>query len=216
VPFTRPEFPLSCGDGHSCKLYSDIKSDQADQPSRSSNSQKQPIWKRLPGTVLAKILAQCDLQDIYSLMLSCRILREQIYQHEYAISLAYLHHRTQPYRYITETGHELAPSAGDDLTFISSLFPPPPPQYTSDGIRDDLPEYSFGYLVDLTRCWKTCIKLSYYLTEYVIHHHLQTDPIAQSSWPSSKTEKQFIYSKGVGQLQARLLSPLYVTTPNKL
>jgi hypothetical protein len=202
VPFTRPEFPLSCGDGHSCKLYSDIKSDQADQPSRSSNSQKQPIWKRLPGTVLAKILAQCDLQDIYSLMLSCRILREQIYQ--------------QPYRYITETGHELAPSAGDDLTFISSLFPPPPPQYTSDGIRDDLPEYSFGYLVDLTRCWKTCIKLSYYLTEYVIHHHLQTDPIAQSSWPSSKTEKQFIYSKGVGQLQARLLSPLYVTTPNKL
>ncbi|KAF7589374.1 hypothetical protein BBP40_004422 [Aspergillus hancockii] len=179
----------------------------ASRRKRSSLSRKQqPAWQRLPGTVLARILAQCGLQDIYSLMRSCRILRQQIYQHEYAISQAYLHRRTRPYQYITETEHELVPGAGDDLTFISSLFPPPPPQYTSDG--NGLPEYSFGYLADLTRCWKTCIKLSYYLAEYMVHHHIQTDPIAQSLWSSSKTEKEYIYTKGVGQLQSRLLSPL--------
>ncbi|KAB8237037.1 uncharacterized protein BDW43DRAFT_308047 [Aspergillus alliaceus] len=168
------------------------------------STQKQSIWKRLPDPVLVQILAQCDLQDIYSLMLSCRMLHRRISQHEYPISQAYLHHRTLPYQCITETGHELVPSAGDDLTFISSLFPPPPPQYTH---RDDLPEYSFGYLADLTRCWKTCLKLSYYLAEYVVHQHLQKDP-AHSLWSSSKTEKELIYSKAVGLLQSRLLSPL--------
>ena len=155
-----------------------------------------------------KVLAQCELQDISSLLLSCRILRRRVSYLEYAISQAYLRHRTRPYQYITETGHELVPSVGDDLTFISSLFPPPPPQYTSTGVGDDLPEYSFGYLADLTRCWKTCIKLSYYLAEYVIHQHLQKD----SSWWSSKTEKEVVYSKGVGLLQSRLLSPVYVVS----
>ncbi|KNG81474.1 hypothetical protein ANOM_010016 [Aspergillus nomiae NRRL 13137] len=169
----------------------------------SVSTQKQSIWRRLPDSVLVKVLAQCELQDIYSLLLSCRILRRRVSRLEYAISQAYLHHRTQPSQYITETGHELVPSVGDDLTFIASLFPPPPPQYTSTGVGDDLPEYSFGYLADLTRCWKTCIKLSYYLAEYVVHQHLVKD----ASW-SSKTEKEVGYSKGVGLLQSRLLSPV--------
>ncbi|KAE8403890.1 hypothetical protein BDV37DRAFT_271805 [Aspergillus pseudonomiae] len=169
----------------------------------SVSTQKQSIWRRLPDSVLVRVLAQCELQDIYSLLLSCRILRRRVSRLEYAISQAYLHHRTQPSQYITETGHELVPSVGDDLTFIASLFPPPPPQYTSTGVGDDLPEYSFGYLADLTRCWKTCIKLSYYLAEYVVHQHLVKD----GSW-SSKTEKEVGYSKGVGLLQSRLLSPV--------
>ncbi|KAE8355157.1 hypothetical protein BDV28DRAFT_58350 [Aspergillus coremiiformis] len=172
----------------------------------TSSGQRLSIWKRLPDTVLVNILAQCDLQDIYALMLSCRMLRLRVGQHEYAISQAYLHHRTRPYQYITESGHELVSSVGDDLTFISSLFPPSPPHYTPTGVRDDLPAYSFGYLADLTRCWKTCIRLSYYLAEHVVHQHLQKDSISHSLWSSSKTEKELIYSKAVGLLQSRLLS----------
>ncbi|KAE8379203.1 hypothetical protein BDV26DRAFT_173178 [Aspergillus bertholletiae] len=176
--------------------------------SSNFNTQKQSIWKRLPDSVLVKILTQCEVQDIYSLLLSCRILRRRISHLEYAISQAYLRHRTRPDRRTTEETDscELVPSVGDDLTFIAGLFPPPPPQYsTSAGAADDLPEYSFGYLADLTRCWKTCVRLSYYLAEYVVYRHLRND---SSSLSSSKTEQEVVYSKSVGLLQSRLLSSL--------
>lgn len=95
------------------------------------------------------------------------------------------------------------------MTFISDLFPPPPPQYTDEMPQDDRPKYSFGYLTDLTRCWSTCVSLSYYLAAYAVQHHLQTDSMAQVLWSSSKTEKEFIYTKGVSLLQSRILRPMY-------
>jgi hypothetical protein len=98
-------------------------------------------------------------------------------------------------------------SPGDDIAFISELFPPPPPEYNSDMDQDNA-GYSLGYLGDLTRCWKTCIRLSYHLADHVVEHHLETDPIAHPLWSSSKTEKEVVYSKAVVSLQAKLLYPM--------
>ncbi|GFF31618.1 hypothetical protein IFM46972_03279 [Aspergillus udagawae] len=139
---------------------------------------------------------------IYSLMLSCRVLYRRIHQEEYAISCEYLHHRKRRYPQNSDC------SPGDDLTFISELFPPQPPQYTASRSHDEFPQYSFGYLADLTRCWVTCLRLSYYLAGYAVQHHLQHDSDAQSLWSSCKTEKEVIHSRGVGVLQSRLLYPL--------
>ncbi|KAF7174077.1 hypothetical protein CNMCM5623_006365 [Aspergillus felis] len=143
-----------------------------------------------------------DQLYIYSLMLSCPVLYRRIHQDEYAISREYLHHRKRRYLQRSDC------SPGEDLTFISELFPPQPPQYTASSSRDEFPQYSFGYLADLTRCWVTCLRLSYYLADYAIQHHLQHDSDAQPLWSSSKTEKEVIYSRGVDMLQSRLLYPL--------
>ncbi|GFF84706.1 hypothetical protein IFM60648_07120 [Aspergillus lentulus] len=143
-----------------------------------------------------------DPPYIYSLMLSCRVLYRRIHQEEYAISREYLRHRTGQYLQSSDC------SPGDDLAFISDLFPPQPPQYTASRSHDEFPQYSFGYLADLTRCWTTCIRLSYYLADYAVEHHLQHDPDAQPLWSSCKTEKEVVYSRAVGVLQSRLLCPL--------
>ncbi|XHG09437.1 hypothetical protein AWENTII_012493 [Aspergillus wentii] len=173
----------------------------------------QPNWEKIPSAILIHILAQCDLFDIYALSLTCHLLHRQITKHEYAIAKEYLHRRQQQ----RQDEHDNDPppliedllSPGDDLTFISYLFPPPPPHYVNGAsLRDDQPEYSFAYLADLNRCWTTCIKLSYYLAEHTVRHHLETDATARTSWASSKTEKEFAYSKGVELLQAKLLHPM--------
>ncbi|EAW21788.1 uncharacterized protein NFIA_069590 [Aspergillus fischeri NRRL 181] len=135
-------------------------------------------------------------------MLSCRALYRRIHQEEYAISREYLHHRKR--RYLQSSNC----SPGDDLTFVSELFPPQPPQYTASRSHDEFPQYSFGYLADLTRCWMTCLRLSYYLADYAVQHHLQHDPEARPLWSSCKTEKEVVYSRAVGVLQSRLLCPL--------
>ncbi|KAF9892804.1 hypothetical protein FE257_000393 [Aspergillus nanangensis] len=150
----------------------------------------------------------CELVDIYSVIRSCRLLRQRIRQHESHIAQAYLHVRRQQNKYTTEVDIEIDPSPGDDLAFIADLFPPPPPQYTNNNSMDDRPDYSFGYMADLTRCWTTCIRLSYYLAEYVVQQHLQADQIVRQLWSSSKTEKELVYSKGVGRLQSQLLSSI--------
>ncbi|KAL4897577.1 hypothetical protein BDV59DRAFT_46389 [Aspergillus ambiguus] len=170
--------------------------------------QEQPIWARLPTSILVKILAKCELSDIYRLMLSGRLLHQRIREHEPAIAQAYLHNRRLQNRFIEDAQNEISTSPGDDLAFIADLFPPPPPQYTNNNSTDDQPDYSFGYMADLTRCWRTCIRLSYFLAEYVVLQHLQTDPLAKPLWASSKTEKELVYSKGIDQLQSRLLSPM--------
>jgi hypothetical protein len=144
------------------------------------------------------------MTDIYSLMLSCRVLYRRIHPEEYAISREYLRHRKGQYLQSSDS------SPGDDLTFISDLFPPQPPQYTASRLHDEFPQYSFGYLADLTRCWTTCIRLSYYLADYAVQHHLQHVPEAQPLWSSCKTEKEVVYSRAVSVLQSRLLCPLYV------
>lgn len=56
----------------------------------------------------------------------------------------------------------------------------------------------------------TCLRLSYYLADYTVQHHLQYDPEAKPLWSSCKTEKEVVYSRAVGVLQSRLLCPLYV------
>ena len=172
-----------------------------------ASSQEQTIWKaRLPASVFVIILAQCELADIYSLSLTCRVLHQRISELEYSIALEYLHRRKRRRSIGVD---EASVSPGDDLTFISELFPPPPPHYTNES-QDDRPEYSYGYLADLTRCWTTCIRLSWYLADYGVHHHLQTDPDAQELWSSSKTEKDYVYTKAVSLLQSKLLQPMYV------
>lgn len=128
------------------------------------------------------------------------MLRRRIYQHEPAIAQEYLFRRL----------HQHYPaflSPGENLTFIYNLFPPPPPHYpAADGSSEDnLPEYSFCYLTDLTRCWKTCIRLSFYLAESVVQHHLGTDATLRDV-----SEQEAIYSKAVCQLQDKLLQPMYV------
>lgn len=142
-------------------------------------------------------------------MLSCRALNRRIHREEYTICREYLEHRRRRSLVYWKESSDISP--GDDLTFISDLFPPLPPQYSGTGSHDDLPEYCFGYLADLNRCWVTCIRLSYYLADYVVRHHLQTDSDAQPLWSSCKTEKEVVYSKGVGTLQSRLLYPMYVS-----
>ncbi|KAJ5970552.1 uncharacterized protein N7479_000470 [Penicillium vulpinum] len=110
-------------------------------------------------------------------------------------------------------------SPGDDLSFISELFPPPPPEY-STGVAHENAGYSLGYLGDLKRCWNTCIRLSHHLADHVVRHHLETDAIAQPLWSSSKLKKEFktekevisekevVYSKAMASLQAKLLYPI--------
>jgi hypothetical protein len=68
----------------------------------------------------------------------------------------------------------------------------------------------------LHRCWKTCLRLSYHLADHVVEHHLETDPLAQPLWSSSKTEKEVVYSKAVASLQAKLLHPMYGPTVRSL
>ncbi|KAK1140474.1 hypothetical protein N8T08_010318 [Aspergillus melleus] len=181
------------------------------KPTITSPHRNEPLWERLPTNVLVQILAECDLYDIYSLILTCRRLHRRIYRNESAIAQEYLRRRTRRHQFSEDPEYdELIDSPGDDLSFISDLFPPPPPQYTGidTDMRDDLPEYTLGYLADLTRCWTTCIRLSYYLADYVVNNHLQTNAIAQPLWSSSKTQKEVVYSRAVGLLQARLLYPM--------
>ncbi|KAJ5692258.1 hypothetical protein N7462_001681 [Penicillium macrosclerotiorum] len=160
------------------------------------------IWKRLPDNILVSILAFCDLKGITSLALSCRLLHHRVLKKEFAISKAYLNIRKKAD--ILDTTGESSGVWGDDLTFISQLFPPPPPQYAFGEGHDDA-EYSLGYLADLECCWATCLRLSYHLADHEIRHHLDTDMCARSLWSSSKTEKEVVYSKAVISLQAKLL-----------
>ncbi|PLB38275.1 uncharacterized protein BDW47DRAFT_105110 [Aspergillus candidus] len=168
--------------------------------------QQQSIWERLPDSVLVEIASHCNLLEIYSLLLTSRLVSRRIRKRECAIAQAWLDRRRRHYHHVV---NPMGVSPGDDLTFIADLFPPPPPTYTNDGdAPDDRPDYTFGYLADLTRCWTTCIRLSYYLADHVVQQHLQTDPDVQLVWSSSKTEKELVYSRGVGMLQARLLAPI--------
>jgi hypothetical protein len=119
------------------------------------------------------------------------------------IAQTYLNLRRQKWTRQNENDAGLSP--GDDLTFISELFPPPPPQYAVGEHYYSDAEYSLAYLADLKRCWTTCIQLSYHLADHAVRHHLETDSIARPLWLSSKTEKEFIYSKAVEATQAKLL-----------
>ncbi|CAG8189182.1 unnamed protein product [Penicillium nalgiovense] len=162
-------------------------------------------WKRLPRGVFVAILASCDLKDIGALSLSCRVLHERVSRLDLAIAWAYVQLRKQRHQSHCING---GMSPGDDIAFISELFPPPPPEY-STGMTHDNAGYSLGYLGDLKRCWNTCIRLSYHLAGHVVEHHLETDLIARPLWSSSKTEKEVIYSKAVATLQAKILHPMY-------
>ncbi|KAI3154200.1 hypothetical protein CBS147325_1292 [Penicillium roqueforti] len=150
------------------------------------------------------ILASCDLKDIGSLSLSCRALHGRVSKLEFAIAWAYIQLRKQKH-----PGHCIdgSLSPGDDIAFVSELFPPPPPHY-SKGVAHDNASYSLGYLGDLKRCWNTCIRLSHHLADHVVAHHLETSTIAQHLWSSSQTEKEVVYSKAVASLQAKLLYPI--------
>lgn len=166
-------------------------------------------WKRLPSHVFVTILASCDLKDIGSLFLSCRALHDRVYKLEFAIAWAYIQLRKQMQHQSHCIDGGLSP--GDDISFISELFPSPPPEY-STGMAHDNAGYSLGYLGDLKRCWNTCIRLSHHLADHVVEHHLETDAIAQLLWSSSKTEREVVYSKAVASLQAKLLYPMYGPT----
>lgn len=166
-------------------------------------------WKRLPSHVFVTILASCDLKDIGALSLSCRALHDRVSKLEFAIAWAYVHLRKQMHQQCHSFHLGLSP--GNDMAFISELFPPPPPEYSA-GIAHDNAGYSFRYLGDLNRCWITCIRLSHHLASHVVEHHLETDAIAQPLWLSSKTEKELVYSKAVASLQAKLLYPMYGPT----
>ncbi|CAG8023734.1 unnamed protein product [Penicillium salamii] len=172
--------------------------------SSSCAGPKESVWKRLPSHVLVNILAFCELRDIGSVSLSCRLLHDRVAKQEFSIAWAYIQLRKQMH----QTGHPLDGflSPGDDIAFICELFPPPPPEYSS--VVDDSAGYSLGYLGDLKRCWNTCIRLSYHLAAHVAEHHLETDPIAQPLWSSSKTEKELVYSRAVAALQAKLVHPI--------
>ncbi|RAK74050.1 F-box protein [Aspergillus fijiensis CBS 313.89] len=177
------------------------KSPIISKPARNTRT----AWEKLPVDVLVKILVQCELEEIHSFSATCRLLHQRVYHNEAAIAKAYLQHRRREDPYHPQKCQEPNVAIGDDLTFVSDLFPPPPPHYTASGTLEESPDYSFGYLTDLTRCWRTCVRLSFYLAEYLVQHYLETDPTARELWASSKTEKEFVYSKGVGALQARLL-----------
>jgi hypothetical protein len=165
------------------------------------------MWKRLPDNVLVLITSFSGLEDIVSLALTCHLLHHRIAKNEYAIAHSFLklHTRNRALEDYYDEGDEFSP--GDDLTFVSELFPPPPPEYTIGEGHDDA-GYTLGYLADLKRCWSTCIRLSYHLADHVVRHHLENDSLARSLWSSSKTEKEYVYSKAVETLQARLLRPL--------
>ncbi|KAJ5520009.1 hypothetical protein N7463_000462 [Penicillium fimorum] len=162
-------------------------------------------WKRLPSHIFVTILAFCELKDVGSLSLSCRGLHDRISKLEFAIAWAYIQLRKQAHHRSHCITGTLSPS--DDVSFISELFPPPPPEY-SIGVAHDNAGYSLGYLGELKRCWNTCIRLGYHLAYHVVEHHLETDPLAQPLWSSSKTEKEVVFSKAVASLQAKLLYPI--------
>ncbi|KAJ6114971.1 hypothetical protein N7486_000749, partial [Penicillium sp. IBT 16267x] len=165
------------------------------------------LWKRLSDKDLIRLVSLCELEDIVSLALTCRLLHRRIFKNELAISHSYIdHHRRRG----PDFNNNTTISPGDDLTFISELFPPPPPHYAIGDGHDDA-DYSFAYLSDLGRCWRTCIRLSYYLAEHAVRHHLDTDPIARPLWTSSKTEKEVVYSRAVETLHAKLLYPMAYT-----
>lgn len=151
------------------------------------------------------ILAFCDLKDIGALFLSCRALHDRVSKLDSAIAWAYVQLRKQ-HRQSHCIDGDMSP--GDDIAFVSELFPPSPPEY-STGMAHDNAGYSLGYLGDLKRCWNTCIRLSYHLADHVVEHHLETELIARPLWSSSKTEREVIYSKAVASLQAKLLHPMY-------
>ncbi|KAJ6157418.1 hypothetical protein N7470_005010 [Penicillium chermesinum] len=160
-------------------------------------------WSCLPDTVFVALVATCELEDIESLALTCRFLHKRIFENEHAIAHAFIEMRQSHGMYRDADDHS---SPGEDLTFIFDLFPPPPPQYDAGGYGDA--EYSLAYLVDLKRCWVTCIRLSFHLADHEIRYHLETDSVARSMWASSKTEKEVVYSKAVCMLQHKLLRPL--------
>lgn len=171
-----------------------------------SSGYKDSAWKRLPDNVFVIVVAFCELDDISSLALACRLLHRRIFKNEFAISHRYLNLRRRNKE--LESGWEQRLSPGDDLTFISELFPPPPPQYTAGGGYGDA-EYSLAYLADLRRCWTTCIRLSYHLADHAVRHRLETDLNSRDLWASSKTEREVVYSKSVGEFQAKLLFSMY-------
>ncbi|KAJ5768615.1 hypothetical protein N7533_001198 [Penicillium manginii] len=156
---------------------------------------KESPWKRLPDNVFVVLLALCEIDDIASLTLACRLLHHRISKNEFMIAQTYLNLRRQKWTRQNENDAGLSLSPGDDLTFISELFPPPPPQYAVGEHYYSDAEYSLAYIADLRRCWTTCIQLSYHLADHAVRHHLETDAIARPLWRSSKTEKEFIYSK---------------------
>lgn len=171
-----------------------------------SSGSKDLAWKRLPDNAFVTLVAFCELDDVSSLALTCRLLHRRVFKNEFAISRRYLDLRRRNKG--LESGWEEHLSPGDDLTFISDLFPPPPPQYTAgEGYGDA--EYSLAYLADLKRCWTTCIRLSYHLADHAVRYRLETDSNARELWSSSKTEKEVVYSKSVAEFQAKLLFPMY-------
>ncbi|KAJ5162262.1 hypothetical protein N7492_007654 [Penicillium capsulatum] len=174
-----------------------------------SSGNKDLIWKRLPDNVFVILVALCELDDIPSLALTCRLLHRRIFNHEVPISRRYLNLRRRKGECGSVWEKDLSP--GDDLTFISELFPPPPPQYTAGEGRGDA-EYSLAYLMDLKRCWTTCIRLSYHLADHAVRHRLETDPNARELWSSSKTEQEVVYSKSVGEFQSKLLPAIAYAT----
>lgn len=168
--------------------------------------QKESVWRRLPDEVLVLLLAFCELEDIKSMALTCRLMHHRIFKNEPAISRSYLRFRSR-----SETlcsGGDSAPSPGDDLSFIADLFPPPPPLYAINEVHEHA-GYSLAYLADLERCWSTCIRLSFHLADHAVRYHLEKDSFARSQWSFSKTEKELVYTKAVGALQTRLLTPMY-------
>ncbi|KAE8148790.1 hypothetical protein BDV25DRAFT_141436 [Aspergillus avenaceus] len=112
------------------------------------------IWT-LPAPILLHIISHLDLPDFQALRLTTRALNTRIKTLEPAIAHTY---------YVVRRS---------ELSFIAELFPPPPPLYGAD----DRPEYSLAYLADLTTCWRTCLRLSFYLAEHVVlrgTHHVMT------------------------------------------
>lgn len=163
---------------------------------------KESPWKRLPDDVFVILLAFCEIDDIAAVALTCRLLHHRVSKNEFMIAQTYLNLRRNKWN--RESDNDACFSPGDDLTFISELFPPPPPQYAVGKGQDDA-EYSLAYLADLERCWMTCIRLSYHLADHAVRHHLETDVIARPLWSSSKTEKELVYSKAVESAQAKIL-----------
>lgn len=162
-------------------------------------------WKQLPSHIFVAILASCDLKDIGSLSLSCRALYDRVSHLEFAIAWAFVQLRKKMHQHDRFLDRCLSP--GDEIAFISDLFPPPPPEY-STGIAHDNAGYSLRYLGDLKRCWSTCIRLSHHLASHVVGYHLDTDAVAQPLWSSSKIEKEVVYSRAVASLQSKLLYPM--------
>ncbi|KAJ5111011.1 hypothetical protein N7532_001546 [Penicillium argentinense] len=166
---------------------------------------KESPWKRLPDNVFVALVAYCRVNDIAALALTCRLLHHRISMNEILIAQTYLGLRKQARLREDEDDADVSP--GDELTFISELFPPPPPHYALSERHDDA-EYSLAYISDLERCWTTCIQLSYHLADHAVRHHLETDAIARELWSWKKTEKEYVYSKAVEATQAKLLHPL--------